>query len=51
MAVNATSDAIKTIPALEGDDMNGKAVVSRTRRADILYREQGDSSASKRWKA
>jgi hypothetical protein len=51
MAVNATSDAIKTIPALEGDDMNGKAVVIRTRRADILYREQGDSAASKRWKA
>lgn len=51
MAVNATSDAIKTIPALEGDDMNGKAVVIRTRRADILYREQGDSAASKRWQA
>ena len=29
--------------------MNGKAVVIRTRRADILYREQGDSAASKRW--
>ena len=51
MAVNATSNAIRTIPALEDDDMKGKAVVIRTRKADILYREQGDSAASKRWQA
>ena len=49
MAVNATSDAIRTIPALEGDDMNGKAVVIRTRRAEVLFREEGDSGSAKRW--
>ena len=51
MAVNANSDSIKTVPALDGADMADKAVVLRTHRADILYREQGDSAAEARYKA
>ena len=50
MAVNANSDSIKTVPALDGDDMRDKAIVLRTHRADVLYRDQGDSAANKRWK-
>ena len=50
MAVNATADAIKTIPALDGRDMKAKAIVVRTHRADILYREEGDAGSEKRWK-
>lgn len=51
MAVNANSDSIKTVPALDGNDMRDKAIVLRTHRAEVLYRDQGDSAADKRWKA
>ena len=51
MAVNANSDSIKTVPALDGADMADKAVVLRTHRAEILYREEGDHAAEKRYKA
>lgn len=50
MAVNANSDSIKTVPALDGEDMDDKAIVLRTHRAEVLYRDQGDSAAEKRWK-
>lgn len=51
MAVNANSDSIKTVPALDGADMADKATVLRTHRAKILFREQGDEAAEKRYKA
>jgi hypothetical protein len=50
MAVNANCDSIKTVPALDGDDMSDKAVVLRTHKANVLYRDQGDSASEKRWK-
>ncbi|MDB4447490.1 hypothetical protein N9128_07465, partial [Akkermansiaceae bacterium] len=49
IAVNATSDSIKTIPAIDGDDMAGKVIIIRTRKANIYLREKGDSASKERW--
>lgn len=49
IAVNATSDSIKTIPAIDGDDMDGKVIIIRTHKAEILMRDQGDSASKERW--
>jgi hypothetical protein len=51
MAINANGDAIKTVPALEGDDMSDKAVVLRTRRGEIFMRDSGDAGAKQRLQA
>lgn len=48
MALNANGNAIKVVPALDGDDMKDKAVVLRTHRAEILDREKGDEVATQR---
>jgi hypothetical protein len=48
MAVNAESNAIKVVPALDGADMKDKAIVLRTQRAEILNRDGGDEFADKR---
>lgn len=51
MAVNAEGNAIKVVPALDGADMIDKAIVLRTQRAEILFRDGGDSVAEKRMQA
>ena len=50
MAVNAEGNAIKVVPALDGADMKDKAIVLRTQRAEILYRDAGDDAAAQRMK-
>jgi hypothetical protein len=50
LALNANGNAIKVLPALDGDDMSDKAIVLRTQHAKILWREQGDEAAAQRMK-
>jgi hypothetical protein len=51
LALNANGNSIKVLPALDGDDMSDKAIVLRTHRAKILWREQGDEVAAQRIQA
>lgn len=51
LALNANGNAIKVLPALDGDDMSDKAIVLRTKHAKILWREQGDEAAAQRMKS
>jgi hypothetical protein len=50
LALNANGNAIRVLPALDGDDMSDKAIVLRTQHAKILWREQGDEAAAQRMK-
>ena len=50
LALNANGNAIRVLPALDGDDMSDKAIVLRTQHAKILWREQGDEAAALRMK-
>jgi hypothetical protein len=50
LALNANGNAIRVLPALDGDDMSDKAIVLRTKHAKILWREQGDEAAALRMK-
>lgn len=50
MVANANGNAIKVLPALDGDDMKDKAIVLRTHRAEIHLRDTGDNGAELRLK-
>ena len=50
LALNANGNAIRVLPALDGDDLSDKAIVLRTQHAKILWREGGDEVAAQRMK-